>query len=60
MLRFVLAASLLVLFGGSSRTVAAADPQIARGKYLVTITGCSDCHTPGSFFGKLRYEQVSQ
>ena len=23
-----------------------------RGKYLVTVGGCSDCHTPGSFFGK--------
>jgi mono/diheme cytochrome c family protein len=26
--------------------------QIARGKYLVTIGSCTDCHTPGSFFGK--------
>src|ERR1700677_2289781 len=26
--------------------------EIARGKYLVTIGGCSDCHTPGSFLGK--------
>lgn len=24
----------------------------ARGKYLVTIAACSDCHTPGSFLGK--------
>src|SRR5688500_5411426 len=23
-----------------------------RGKYLVTVTGCNDCHTPGDFFGK--------
>jgi mono/diheme cytochrome c family protein len=30
----------------------AADAQIARGKYLVTLGGCSDCHTPGSFLGK--------
>lgn len=28
------------------------DVQIARGKYLVTIAGCNDCHTPGYFFGK--------
>jgi mono/diheme cytochrome c family protein len=28
------------------------DQQIARGKYLVTISGCNDCHTPGYFFGK--------
>lgn len=25
--------------------------QIARGKYLVTIQGCSDCHTPGTLYG---------
>jgi mono/diheme cytochrome c family protein len=30
----------------------AADAQLERGKYLVTLGGCSDCHTPGSFFGK--------
>ena len=23
-----------------------------RGKYLVTLGGCTDCHTPGYFFGK--------
>lgn len=23
------------------------DPSIARGRYLVTIGGCNDCHTPG-------------
>lgn len=28
------------------------DPQLARGKYLVTISGCNDCHTPGYFLGK--------
>ena len=26
--------------------------QLARGKYLVTLAGCNDCHTPGYFFGK--------
>lgn len=30
----------------------AANSQVERGKYLVTLGGCSDCHTPGSFFGK--------
>jgi len=29
-----------------------ADSQIDRGKYLVTLAGCNDCHTPGYFFGK--------
>ena len=33
--------------------VQAADPAaIARGKYLVTIASCHDCHTPGYFLGK--------
>jgi mono/diheme cytochrome c family protein len=27
------------------------DPQIARGKYLVIVAGCSDCHTPGALLG---------
>src|SRR5215208_5971653 len=27
------------------------DSQITRGKYLVTLGGCNDCHTPGYFFG---------
>ena len=30
----------------------AQDGQIGRGKYLATISGCNDCHTPGYFFGK--------
>jgi mono/diheme cytochrome c family protein len=25
--------------------------QIDRGKYLVTLSGCSDCHTPGGMLG---------
>ncbi len=31
--------------------VAHADGQTERGKYLVTLGGCTDCHTPGNFFG---------
>src|ERR1700722_3914331 len=31
---------------------AGAADDIARGKYLVTVGGCSDCHTPGTFLGK--------
>jgi mono/diheme cytochrome c family protein len=27
------------------------DTQITRGKYLVTLGGCNDCHTPGYFLG---------
>jgi mono/diheme cytochrome c family protein len=25
---------------------------VERGKYLVGLSGCNDCHTPGYFFGK--------
>jgi mono/diheme cytochrome c family protein len=34
-----------------SRRADAADV-VARGRYLVTVGGCSDCHTPGTFLGK--------
>ena len=30
---------------------APAETQVERGLYLVTITGCNDCHTPGALFG---------
>lgn len=30
----------------------AADPQVERGRYLVTLASCTNCHTPGYFFGK--------
>jgi mono/diheme cytochrome c family protein len=30
----------------------AAETQVERGKYLVTIAGCGSCHTPGSLTGK--------
>jgi mono/diheme cytochrome c family protein len=31
---------------------ALADPaQVARGRYLATLAGCSDCHTPGAMIG---------
>jgi mono/diheme cytochrome c family protein len=56
MFRFVLAASLLVLMA-AIQPAAAADPQVARGKYLVTIVGCSDCHTPGGLLGKPDMQQ---
>jgi mono/diheme cytochrome c family protein len=28
-----------------------AQSSVERGKYLVTVAGCSDCHTPGTFLG---------
>lgn len=42
------AAMAVFAFVGS---VHAADPQVERGKYLVEIGGCTDCHTPGHFLG---------
>lgn len=58
MARFVLVAGLLALFGMAVRPAAAADPQIARGKYLVSIIGCGDCHTPGGLLGKPDMQQL--
>jgi mono/diheme cytochrome c family protein len=31
---------------------AAAESSVDRGRYLVTLGGCNDCHTPGYFLGK--------
>ncbi|MGH6973774.1 MAG: c-type cytochrome [Stellaceae bacterium] len=46
-----LACGLLAAIGAT--TAQAADSsQVARGKYLVTLGGCNDCHTAGNFFGK--------
>ena len=35
-----------------SRAVVPETAEIKRGKYLVGLGGCNDCHTPGYFFGK--------
>jgi len=48
-LRALLAAAALLGASGAAR---ADDSEIARGKYLVTIGGCDDCHTPGALLGK--------
>jgi mono/diheme cytochrome c family protein len=46
----------MILLAGAATLHAPPSPadgaQIARGKYLVTLAGCNDCHTPGHFFGK--------
>jgi mono/diheme cytochrome c family protein len=31
---------------------AQAESQLDRGKYLVVVASCNDCHTPGFFLGK--------
>jgi mono/diheme cytochrome c family protein len=38
--------------GVASLIGARADAQTERGKYLVMLGGCNDCHTPGVFLGK--------
>jgi mono/diheme cytochrome c family protein len=47
-MRVFLAVAMLAGAGVSAR---AADPQVERGKYLVQVGGCGDCHTPGNFLG---------
>jgi mono/diheme cytochrome c family protein len=41
-----------ILVTAGTAGIAAAETQVERGKYLVTVMGCSDCHTDGSFAGK--------
>jgi mono/diheme cytochrome c family protein len=47
-----------LLAGAAAATIvwlssgAQAQDPIARGKYLASFGGCTDCHTPGYFFGK--------
>ena len=45
-------AGLAVVAALYSSAAHASPTQVARGKYLVTLGGCEDCHTPGHFFGK--------
>jgi mono/diheme cytochrome c family protein len=42
----------LAVLAASGGAAGAASPQEKRGEYLVGITGCGDCHTPGHFLGK--------
>lgn len=49
---YYLATCALIASVLSSGTAHADASQIARGKYLVQLGGCGDCHTAGYFFGK--------
>lgn len=49
---FAVAAACLGGAAAISAASAADQAQIDRGKYLVTIGSCNDCHTAGYFFGK--------
>lgn len=53
LLRQPLAAMLpLMMAAGLNCGLAQAETPVERGRYLVTMGGCNDCHTPGYFFGK--------
>ena len=45
-------AALMLCVTEYGRAEGADREQITRGKYLVTLGLCNDCHTPGYFFGK--------
>src|SRR5262245_33892562 len=53
-MRWSLVALAVVALAGYvvSRGVGAESPQVAHGKYLVLLGGCTDCHTPGHLPGK--------
>ena len=34
-----------------AKTEMTAEQKVVRGRYLSTIMGCADCHTPGTFYG---------
>lgn len=44
--------TLSALLVGLLTQAALAETSIERGEYLVTIIGCTDCHTPGHFLGQ--------
>ena len=53
--RLALACAVGAVLSVSSIAAASAQnnkQQLDRGKYLVTLASCTDCHTPGYFFGK--------
>jgi mono/diheme cytochrome c family protein len=50
--RLCYAAAMLAATTLAATSVGAADKQVERGKYLVRLAACTDCHTPGSFLGK--------
>jgi mono/diheme cytochrome c family protein len=46
-LKFVLFLAFLSLSTGTNQAIAQTAQTLERGKYLVRIGGCNDCHTPG-------------
>ena len=44
----IVSAMLLVMVFGCGRKAPLNEDSVERGKYLVTLGGCNDCHTPKS------------
>jgi mono/diheme cytochrome c family protein len=51
MRHLTLSAIALALTAASCSQAPTPQDILARGRYLATVTGCSDCHTPGYFMG---------
>ena len=47
-MRSFFAVAAVLAFAGAAR----AETPVERGQYLVTISGCRDCHTPGGLLGQ--------
>jgi mono/diheme cytochrome c family protein len=45
-------AAAVLLAAATAGPVQGAETAVQRGKYLVSIIPCTDCHTPGTFLGK--------
>lgn len=52
MVRLAVGVCAALLLCASLYRARAEDPDVARGKYLVALGGCSDCHTPGGLTGR--------
>ena len=49
---FGLAAVAIAAAYAAMQAIGAESAQLERGKYLVQLAGCTDCHTPGHLLGK--------
>lgn len=51
------AAGATVALAGTQHGRGPVADRVARGRYLTTIAGCNDCHTPGTFYGAPDYDR---
>ena len=52
MTRLIFGLAFLATTAWGATRVQSADTAIERGRYLVAVAGCSDCHTPGALLGR--------